>query len=66
MLLAVIMNSIEIFQIAVVTITVPCYIFLLFFMIKAQVKRVDELATPFFKLCISSSVIDLSEFKLID
>ncbi|KAF1755772.1 hypothetical protein GCK72_012222 [Caenorhabditis remanei] len=29
-------------------------------MVKAQMKRVDELATPFFKLCISSSVIDLT------
>ncbi|EFP00516.1 hypothetical protein CRE_21721 [Caenorhabditis remanei] len=59
-MLPVIMNSIEIFQIVVVTITVPCYIFLLIFMVKAQLRRVDELATPFFKLCISSSVIDLT------
>ncbi|CAD6199244.1 unnamed protein product [Caenorhabditis auriculariae] len=39
--------------------TVPFYIFLMFFMIEAQRKGVADLASPFFKICITSGVIDL-------
>ncbi|EFP08271.1 CRE-SRV-13 protein [Caenorhabditis remanei] len=56
----IITNSIEIFQFILVTITVPLYLFLLFFMVKAQILKMDELVTPFFKLCISTAIIDLS------
>ncbi|CAI4231860.1 unnamed protein product [Auanema sp. JU1783] len=41
-------------------ITVPFYFFLLYFLMLAQRKRVNDLATPFFRLCISSGVIDLT------
>ncbi|CAL2040064.1 unnamed protein product [Caenorhabditis brenneri] len=55
-----IVSSIEFFQFILVTVTVPLYLFLLFFMVKAQFRKVDELATPFFKLCVSTAIIDLS------
>lgn len=42
-------------------ITVPLYIFLLIIMVKAQYKRVVDLATPFFQICIASSIIDLGK-----
>ncbi|KAF1757235.1 hypothetical protein GCK72_013690 [Caenorhabditis remanei] len=29
-------------------------------MVKAQIRKMDELVTPFFKLCISTAIIDLS------
>lgn len=57
------MSTIELLQIILVTVTFPFYIFLLAFIISAQLRNIDDLATPFFKLCISSSFIDLSGFQ---
>ncbi|CCD74186.2 G-protein coupled receptors family 1 profile domain-containing protein [Caenorhabditis elegans] len=57
---SLLISSIELCQFAIVTVTVPFYLFLWYFMIKAQFRKFDELATPFFKLCISTAIIDLS------
>ncbi|RCN44766.1 hypothetical protein ANCCAN_09205 [Ancylostoma caninum] len=41
------------------TFTVPFYIFIVCFLIHAQLRKVHDLASPFFKLCISTGIIDI-------
>uniref|UniRef100_A0A8R1I4E1 G-protein coupled receptors family 1 profile domain-containing protein n=1 Tax=Caenorhabditis japonica TaxID=281687 RepID=A0A8R1I4E1_CAEJA len=60
MIAPLISKAIETSQFFLVAVTVPFYIFVLILMIDGQIKRINELNTPFFKLCISSGVIDLS------
>ncbi|CAI5448254.1 unnamed protein product [Caenorhabditis angaria] len=54
-----IIYSVETVQFVVVCFTVPFYITILFYLIVAQFQRIDELCTPFFKLCITTAIIDL-------
>uniref|UniRef100_A0A8R1DKZ5 G-protein coupled receptors family 1 profile domain-containing protein n=1 Tax=Caenorhabditis japonica TaxID=281687 RepID=A0A8R1DKZ5_CAEJA len=60
MIIMMLAHTIETSQICLVAVTVPFYIFVLILMIDGQIKRINDLNTPFFKLCISSGVIDLS------
>ncbi|EYC31301.1 hypothetical protein Y032_0004g2084 [Ancylostoma ceylanicum] len=41
------------------TFTVPFYVFIVCFLIHAQLRNVHDLASPFFKLCISTGIIDI-------
>ncbi|CAI5448278.1 unnamed protein product [Caenorhabditis angaria] len=52
-------SIVETTQICIWCFTVPFYVFITIFMVDAQRKRASELTTPFFKLCISTAVIDL-------
>ncbi|CAI5448277.1 unnamed protein product [Caenorhabditis angaria] len=52
-------NIVEIIQLIFFCFTVPFYSFILGFLIDAQVRKSKELNTPFFKLCVSTGIIDL-------
>ncbi|CAB3409574.1 unnamed protein product [Caenorhabditis bovis] len=52
-------TTVESVQFTLLCITVPFYSVLLLFLIDAQIRNHEWLNSPFFKLCISTAVIDL-------
>ncbi|CAI5448255.1 unnamed protein product [Caenorhabditis angaria] len=50
---------VETIQFVFVCFTFPFYCMIVYFLFESQAKHIDELRSPFYKLCISTAVVDL-------
>ncbi|CAI5448256.1 unnamed protein product [Caenorhabditis angaria] len=54
-----IINFVETVQFIFVSFTFPFYLIILFFLVDSQKQKSDKLRSPFFKLCISTAIVDI-------
>uniref|UniRef100_A0A8R1IX00 Uncharacterized protein n=1 Tax=Caenorhabditis japonica TaxID=281687 RepID=A0A8R1IX00_CAEJA len=50
---------VETIQFSIVCFTIPFYVYVMYCMIDAQLRGIEELSSPFFKLCVSAGVMDI-------
>ncbi|CAB07231.1 G_PROTEIN_RECEP_F1_2 domain-containing protein [Caenorhabditis elegans] len=50
---------VETIQFSIFCFTLPFYIFVIYFLVDAQLHGKQELCTPFFKLCVTTAIIDI-------
>ncbi|KAF1756032.1 hypothetical protein GCK72_012485 [Caenorhabditis remanei] len=50
---------VESVQFSIICFTLPFYMFITYFMLDALQRGIDELSTPFFRLCITTAFIDI-------
>ncbi|CAI2352344.1 unnamed protein product [Caenorhabditis sp. 36 PRJEB53466] len=50
---------VESIQFSIFCFTLPFYLFVTYIMLNAQLRGIVELSTPFFKLCITTAVVDI-------
>lgn len=53
---------VETIQFSIFCFTLPFYIFVIYFLVDAQLHGKQELCTPFFKLCVTTAIIDICKF----
>ncbi|CAI5449357.1 unnamed protein product [Caenorhabditis angaria] len=57
-----IIRRIEYVQFSIFCITLPFYIFILYFIYLGRKRKIDQLSTPFFLLCITTGIIDILNY----
>ncbi|CAP21794.2 Protein CBG00323 [Caenorhabditis briggsae] len=57
---------VETTQFCVFLLTMSIYLIIVWALIEAQNKKIDELNSPFFKLCLSTAGVDICELKLFN
>ncbi|PIC31401.1 hypothetical protein B9Z55_012119 [Caenorhabditis nigoni] len=50
---------VETIQFSIFCFTLPFYCFVICLLLDAQLRGIEELSTPFFKLCVTTSVVDI-------
>ncbi|CAP32533.2 Protein CBR-SRV-11 [Caenorhabditis briggsae] len=50
---------VETIQFSIFCFTLPFYCFVIYLLLDAQLRGIEELSTPFFKLCVTTSVVDI-------
>lgn len=52
---------VETVQFSIFCFTVPFYALITWILLSAQIRGNEELSTPFFKLCVTTAIIDICE-----
>ncbi|EFP11463.1 hypothetical protein CRE_20625 [Caenorhabditis remanei] len=50
---------VETVQFSIFCFTLPFYIFVIYHLLDAQLRGVEDLSTPFFKLCVTTAIVDI-------
>uniref|UniRef100_A0A1I7SXQ2 G_PROTEIN_RECEP_F1_2 domain-containing protein n=1 Tax=Caenorhabditis tropicalis TaxID=1561998 RepID=A0A1I7SXQ2_9PELO len=53
---------VETIQFSIFCFTLPFYTFVIYLLLDAQSRGIEELSTPFFKLCVTTAIVDICEF----
>ncbi|CAI5449358.1 unnamed protein product [Caenorhabditis angaria] len=57
-----VIRGIEYMQFSIFCVTLPFYIFVLYFIYLGRKRKIDQLSTPFFLLCITTGIIDILNY----